>query len=233
MPMSITSKSPLDVTPLPRAIPPMARKTIVHANCSKSSCNHRRAPLGNNVEKSISTTKNVHATHLLQHPGREKRHDRQDGDDPHITNHLLDPVLHAPQSDSNQTHERDPPLFQCKWFLGRAYRLDLDVPFAIGRASWSVAHQQQQPDEHEGDPRHGQRDCEPLGPIQWRIHRLQRNQILRGGYWRTLPSNVRRERYGQLKYVINSVAECVPAVNTHDQSRTERGLGRQRPQNRL
>ena len=31
------SNSPLLETPWPRAMPPMARKTIVHANCSKSS----------------------------------------------------------------------------------------------------------------------------------------------------------------------------------------------------
>jgi hypothetical protein len=34
---SNTSSRPLDVTPLPNAIPPIAKNTIVHANCSKSS----------------------------------------------------------------------------------------------------------------------------------------------------------------------------------------------------
>jgi hypothetical protein len=34
---SITSNNPLLVTPFPRAIPPIARKTTVHKKCSKSS----------------------------------------------------------------------------------------------------------------------------------------------------------------------------------------------------
>ena len=34
---SSTLRRPLDITPLPNAIPPMARNTIVHAKCSKSS----------------------------------------------------------------------------------------------------------------------------------------------------------------------------------------------------
>ena len=38
MRMSILSNRPLDVTPFPSAIPPIARKTTDHRNCSKSSC---------------------------------------------------------------------------------------------------------------------------------------------------------------------------------------------------
>jgi len=37
MTTSITSRRPLDITPLPKAIPPIARNTMVHAKCSKSS----------------------------------------------------------------------------------------------------------------------------------------------------------------------------------------------------
>lgn len=38
IPSPATARSPELATPLPRAIPPMARKTMVHKNCSKSSC---------------------------------------------------------------------------------------------------------------------------------------------------------------------------------------------------
>lgn len=38
MPSPSTSNSPLFVTPFPSAMPPMAMKTTVHKNCSKSSC---------------------------------------------------------------------------------------------------------------------------------------------------------------------------------------------------
>ena len=34
---SMVSMSPLDLTPFPSAIPPIAKNTMVHANCSKSS----------------------------------------------------------------------------------------------------------------------------------------------------------------------------------------------------
>lgn len=37
IPSPMMSSRPLLVTPLPNAMPPIARKTIVHANCSKSS----------------------------------------------------------------------------------------------------------------------------------------------------------------------------------------------------
>jgi hypothetical protein len=100
---SIVTSSPLDVTPLPRAIPPIAKKTIVQANCSKSSL---RTML---VGKSIA---NLITTHLFQYASCKKGDNRDDGNNAHVSNKTFDFVLNTPESDRGQADKSDPILLQ-------------------------------------------------------------------------------------------------------------------------
>lgn len=121
--MSILSSKPLDVTPFPSAMPPMARKITDHKNCSKSSCPHTQKK-----KKSIkSGERELNPPHLLEYTRSEKRDDRNDGDNPHITNPFLDGMFDNPESDSGDTYEGHPPLLPGEVIACRADILNLEA----------------------------------------------------------------------------------------------------------
>lgn len=79
---------------------------------------------------------------LLQDTCSEKRDDRNDGNDAHIANPLLDAVFDNPESDRDNAYKRYPPLLQSEAFTRRANALDLKITISHGQVRRAVGHQE-------------------------------------------------------------------------------------------
>lgn len=98
----------------------MARNTIDHAKCSKSSyCASEKNPLP------------AVRAHLFQHARSKERDDGEYGNNPHIANVLIDLVGDAPEKDGQHADKRHPILLGGELLPGWADRADLQ--FSIGR----------------------------------------------------------------------------------------------------
>ena len=62
-----------------------------------------------------------------------------------------------------------------------------------------VHHQQEEPNEHDGDGRNWDGDSKPLEPGNGHLHLGQRDQILGRGNRGTLTPNVSGQGYGELR----------------------------------
>ena len=114
-------------------------------------------------------------THLLENSRREERDDRNDSDDTHVTNPFLDFMLDTPKRNSSNADETHPELLECERISRRPDRPDLDFAVAVRRTCRTVADQEQEPDEHDRNGRHRQRDSKPLRPIQRGVHFVKSN----------------------------------------------------------
>lgn len=130
--------------------------------------------------------------HLFQHTCRKECNDRENGDDTHITNDLMDRVFDTPQANGEQTDKCHPILLESKRFLGRTYSLDFDISLTVRRAGRTVRREEKQPNEDNRNSRNREGDSKPLRPTQRVVHGFNRNQVL---WWRnrgTLSSNIGR-----------------------------------------
>ena len=121
MRISILSNRPLDVTPFPSAIPPIARKTTDHRNCSKSSCGQRKS-----ISMRAGKLREIHP-YFLQDTCSKKCDNRNDRNYAHVTDPLLDTVFEDPESDRDNAYERYPPLLHSEAFARRTNALDLEI----------------------------------------------------------------------------------------------------------
>lgn len=80
--------------------------------------------------------------YLLQDTCSEERNDRNDGNDAHIANPLLNAVFDDPESDRDNAYERYPPLLHGEAFTCGANALDLEVTISHGQARRAVGHQE-------------------------------------------------------------------------------------------
>ena len=70
--------------------------------------------------------------HLLQDATSEKCNNRNDGNDAHIANPLLDGVFNDPETDCGHAYERYPPLLYSKAFACWANVLYLEIAISRG-----------------------------------------------------------------------------------------------------
>ena len=80
-------------------------------------------------------------TNLSQHTTAVEEDDRNDSDDPHITQNPRQPTLDAPKSNRHQRHPANEPLRSRPSLLVHSDRVD---HYALSR---SIAIEQDQPDE--------------------------------------------------------------------------------------
>ena len=88
---------------------------------------------------------------LLQYTSGEKRYDRYDSNNPHITDPRLNSMLDTPEYNRHNTYETHPILLRCKWLSRRSDRFDLNITFAIGGSSRFVGDKEKQPNEDYRD----------------------------------------------------------------------------------
>lgn len=105
----------------------------------------------------------------------EEQHDGDDGDDAHVAEHGLELVARAPQRDGREAD-------------GRHERLDareLVVQLTDGHdrsaAARAERHEEEDPDERDGDHAHGDHDEEPLAPTRLGYHDAHGHDVLRRG----------------------------------------------------
>ena len=84
-----------------------------------------------------------------------------------------------PEDNGDDAYEAHPILFHRERIPRRPNRLDLNVAFTVRRTRRAVGYEQEKPDEDDGDCGNGQRDGEPLAPIQCWIHVVDRDEVLR------------------------------------------------------
>ena len=70
--------------------------------------------------------------HLLKYTCGEECNDRDNRDDAHITDVLLNRMLDTPEHKGDDAHKAYPVLLHGERVPRRPYRLDLNVAFAVG-----------------------------------------------------------------------------------------------------
>lgn len=107
-------------------------------------------------------------------------------------------MFDAPKPDRHETYHGHPPLLESERFLRRPDRPDLDLPISVWRTGGLVAHEQEQPNEYNGDNGYRQCNGEPARPIEWGLHEPNGDKVLRGRNRRALTADVGGERNSEL-----------------------------------
>ena len=73
----------------------------------------------------------VACAHLIQDTGGEERNNREDGDDTHISDEILERMLAYPENDGQDTDEAHPILLECEPVSGWPNGFDFNIPFSV------------------------------------------------------------------------------------------------------
>lgn len=103
---------------------------------------------------------------LGQDPGSEEQSDGDDGYYTHVAKDMLELVTDAPESDGNQSYNRDKVLYSSKLVLHGTNRND------GGIAARAEGHKEEDPDEEDADYADRQGDEKPGSPAWLRLHIL-------------------------------------------------------------
>lgn len=107
-------------------------------------------------------------------------------------------MLDAPQPDRHETYHSHPVMLETEYFPSRPDHPYLNLSISIWRTSGLVAHEQEQPNEYNGDYRYRQRNGEPAPPVEWGVHELDGDKVLGRRNWRALTADIGGERNSKL-----------------------------------
>jgi hypothetical protein len=172
--LSRSSKRPDDRVAFPRAIPPMAKKTIDQWNEWKSSCHVSPASFA------------LQPTHLGEDTRSEESKQGYNGDDTHVSHHALEFLLKTPQSDSQCADGQDVVMCRRERVSVLSHLWDFQVAFP------SVVDVQESPDGDDRARRDRDGNGKPGCPGDRRVHCAKGDEVLRRRDGRCLTTNIRR-----------------------------------------